>query len=198
MITFLEGQLVEKNPASLVMNVGGVGYEVRIPLSSYDRLPEPLSKFRILIYDCVREDDHILFGFMSEPERKMFTQLLTVSGIGPKLAITVLSGLSVADIRLAIADGDVKRLNTISGIGRKTAERIVVDLRDKISATEALEAVAAGRELSRDELRIRDGILALVSLGYKRADAERMVRKVIDQQGMPDTIENLVRKALAG
>jgi Holliday junction DNA helicase RuvA len=198
MITFLEGLLVDKQPTSLVVNVGGVGYDVRIPLSSYDRLPAPNAPIRILTYDHVREDDHTLYGFATETERKLFVLLMSVSGIGPKLALSVLSGLAVRDIKLALAGGDVKRLSSITGIGRKTAERMVVELRDKISAGEALEAATAGRPLSSEEVKLRDAILALVSLGYKRAEAEQLVSKVAAKGAEGDTAETLVRKALAG
>lgn len=198
MIAFLEGILVEKLPTGIVMNVGGVGYGVRIPLSSYDRLPAVDTTCRILTYDHVREDEHLLFGFMTEAERKMFSLLLGVSGIGPKLAIGMLSGLSVKEIAAAIAAGDVKRLSSVSGIGRKTAERIVVDLRDKVSAGEALEAATAGRGLTETEMRARDAVLALISLGYKRAEAELMVRKVLTDALAQDGVEAIVKKVLSG
>ncbi len=198
MITFLEGILVEKQPTEVVVNVGGVGYLVHIPLSSFDALPAEGGAFRIWIYDCVREDDHQLYGFMSVAERRMFLQLMTVSGIGPKLALTALSGLTVRELTVAITGRDAKRLSSISGIGRKTADRIILELQDKIGAGEALEAATAGGALTAAEIRSRDALLALISLGYKRAEAEALVRRVLESAAPDDSVETLVRKALAG
>ncbi|MEI6148730.1 MAG: Holliday junction branch migration protein RuvA [bacterium] len=198
MITFLEGVIEEKQPTHVVMNVGGVGYEVVIPLSSYDRLPGLTERCRILTYDHIREDAHQLFGFMTEGERRMFVLLLTVSGIGPKLALTTLSGLAIRELKVAIAEGDVKRLSSVSGIGKKTAERMVVELRDKLGAGEVLEASAGARALSESDVKLRDAILALISLGYKRTEAQDMVTRVIgDSAAGQESVEELVRKALA-
>lgn len=196
MIAFLQGILVEKEPAYVVMDVGGVGYEVFIPLSSYERLPAVNTACRILTYDHVREDAHSLYGFMTAEERRMFLLLINVSGIGPKLAMTALSGLSVRDLKAAVAQADVKRLSAVSGIGKKTAERIVLELKDKLSAGESMEAVTGGAAPTEENLRMRDAILALVSLGYKQADAQDLIRKVAS--ATPDaSLEELVRKALA-
>jgi Holliday junction DNA helicase RuvA len=198
MITFLEGVIEEKQPTHVVMNVGGVGYEVVIPLSSYDRLPGLTERCRILTSDHIREDAHQLFGFMTEGERRMFVLLLTVSGIGPKLALTILSGLSIRELKVAIAEGDVKRLSSVSGIGKKTAERMVVELRDKLGAGEVLEASAGAKALSESDVKLRDAILALISLGYKRTEAQDMVTRVIgDSAAGQESVEELVRKALA-
>ena len=197
MISFLHGKVVEKQPGRVVLDVNGVGYEVHIPLSSYDRLPAIEEMCRILTYDHVREDAHQLFGFMTDAERQMFVMLMCVSGIGPKLATSVLSGISVKEIKLAVVSGDVKRLSSISGIGRKTAERMIVELKHKISEADALEAVAGSVEKPVGDVKMRDAILALIALGYKQADARRMVGSAIhgkDTGGM--TVEEMVRKAL--
>jgi Holliday junction DNA helicase RuvA len=196
MITFLEGILVEKDPTRVVVNVQGVGYEVFIPLSSYDRLPAAGAALRILTYDHVREDTHALYGFMTEEERRLFLMLMGVSGIGPRLALTALSGLSVRDLKAAVAQGDIKRLSSISGIGKKTAERMVVELRDKLTAGEALEAVA-GAAAGEPDVRLRDAILALVSLGYKQVEAQKRIREVLRDVRPKTTVEEIVRKALA-
>jgi holliday junction DNA helicase RuvA len=199
MITFLQGQLVEKQPTRAVLDVGGVGYEVTIPLSSYDRLPAPGAACRILTYDHVREDIHQLFGFMSEAERRMFVLLMATSGIGPKLAMCALSGLSVRELKAAIVEGDTKRLSSVSGIGKKLAERMVVELRDRISQGEALEAIAGGEELSESDTKIRDAILALISLGYKQAEARKMAGAVVKGGELAAlSVEDIVRKALGG
>ncbi|MDD2236479.1 MAG: Holliday junction branch migration protein RuvA [Kiritimatiellae bacterium] len=196
MITFLEGCLEIKQPARVVLNVSGVGYEVFITLSSYDRLPTPGQTARILTYDCIREDDHLLFVFMTEAERTVFLLLLNVSGIGPKIAMSALSGLSVRDIKQAIVEGDVKRLSSISGVGKKMAERIVVELRDRLSAGEALEAVAGAQDDAPADQRAKDAVLALISLGYKQADAWKMARAAL--AALPETAatEDLIRAAL--
>jgi len=196
MITFVEGILVEKAPARAVVNAGGIGYELFIPLSSYDRLPPPEAPVRILTYFHVREDAQLLFGFMTEDERVMFGRLLDISGIGPKLALSVLSGLSVREIKAAIVGGDCKRLSGISGIGKKTAERMVVELKDKISPGEALEATA-GPEAVEADVRLRDTVSALISLGYKQADAIKMTRAAADQLGPDAPVEELIKKSLS-
>ena len=197
MITFLEGVLVDKDPTRVVINVGGVGYEVFIPLSSYDRLPAEGVVCKILIYDHVREDSHVLYGFLTVDERRMFLLLLNINGIGPKLAMTALSGLSIRDLKAAIAQADVKRLSSISGIGKKTAERMVVELRDKLGAGEAMEAITAKQETTPEKVRARDAILALISLGYKQADAQQMVRQAVEGTKPDATVEEVVRRALA-
>jgi Holliday junction DNA helicase RuvA len=192
MITFLDGSIEDKQPTRVEMNVGGVGYEVLIPLSTYDRLPTVGERARILTYDHVREDARQLFGFMTNDERSLFVLLLGISGVGPKLALSALSSLSVRDIKAAVVEGDTRRLNGISGVGRKTAERIIVELRDKIDAGEALEAVAGE---SGDGV-LRDAALALTALGYKRDEAFKMVKKTIGTD-TPDNVEAIIRRALA-
>jgi len=198
MITFLEGMIEEKKPTHVVMNVGGVGYEVIIPLSSYDRLPATGECCRILIHDHVREDIHQLFGFMTAEERRVFLLLLNVSGVGPKTALSVLSGMTVRELKVAITGSDVKRLSSISGIGKKTAERMVVELRDKFGAGEVLEAAMAGNVPLETEIKMRDAVLALISLGYKRAEAQDMVVRVMSDPVLAGaTVEAVVRKALS-
>lgn len=196
MITFLEGVLIEKAPARIVMNVGGVGYEVLIPICSYDRLPAENHSCRVLTYDYVREDQHTLYGFMTEAERKVFVMLLSVSGIGPKLALCTLSGLSLRELTAAIAGGDVKRLSSISGVGKKIAERMVIDLRDKMASAVVLDAVSRAGESEISDPAARDAVLALISLGYKLAEAQKMVLAVMPPAGTPATVEDLVRKSL--
>ncbi|MBW7907793.1 MAG: Holliday junction branch migration protein RuvA [Kiritimatiellae bacterium] len=197
MITFLEGVLVEKQPGRAVVNVGGVGYEVFIPLSSFERLPPEGAVCRVLTYHHVREDAQELFGFATEGERRLFQLLYSVSGVGPRTALGVLGGLSVRDIKKAIAEGDAKRLATVKGLGRKTSEKIIVELRDKLTEGEMMEAVASAEPGSAEELRTRDAILALISLGYKQADAMKMVKDVLPGVPANATVEDLVRRALA-
>ncbi len=198
MIAFLEGTLVEKQPTRIVLNVGGIGYEVFIPLSSYDRLGGLNATCRILTYHYVREDAQILYGFMTAAEQRMFEWLLGISGIGPKIALTALSGMSVRELKAAVVENDVKRLNSISGIGRKTAERMVIELRDKLSAGDSLEAVAGADETHPDDLRARDSVLALIQLGYKQAEAQKMVHQLLRQDVGDLHVEEIVRRVLTG
>src|SRR5437868_5010848 len=144
MITFLDGKLVNALPTQATVDVNGVGYEVFIPLSSYDKLPSAGQPVRILTHLHVREDAHILYGFMSASERDLFRLLVNnVSGIGPKLALAVLSGMSVNNFKAAVVNSDVTALSKISGLGKKTAERIVLELKDKVGVAAAWEASSA-------------------------------------------------------
>ncbi len=152
MITFLHGKLVEALPTQVVVDMNGVGYEVLIPLSSFDKLPQPGQPVKLLTQLVVREDAHVLYGFMTAAERDLFRLLVnTVSGIGPKTALNILSGMNVVAFRGAVANGDVKSLSQISGVGKKTAERIVVELRDKMGAAGAIKAASAKHALSPDD-----------------------------------------------
>src|SRR5215467_9263842 len=172
MIGFLHGKLVEALPTQVVVDVQGVGYEALIPLSSYDKLPRPGQEVKLLTHLAVREDAHTLYGFMTAAERDLFRLLInTVSGIGPRIALNILSGMNVAAFRGAVARGDVKALSQISGVGRKTAERIVVELKDKVGVAGAWEASSARRTLSPDEQKINDAVLALMALGFKQIEA---------------------------
>ena len=195
MITFLDGTLEEKQPTRIVMNVSGVGYEVLVPLSSFDRLPPEGDSCRILIYHHITDASQVLFGFCTDEERGLFKMLLGVSGIGPKTAVSALSGLSVRELKTALIESDVKRISSISGIGKKTAERVIVELRDKFSSGDALEAFAGADEPSGDH-RLRDAALALMSLGYKQDGARKMVKALTLE---PSTsVEEIVRGALTG
>jgi Holliday junction DNA helicase RuvA len=197
MITFLRGLLRESLPTQVVVEVNGVGYEVLIPLSSYDKLPAPGQEVRLLTHLAVREDAHVLYGFMSAAERDLFRLLInTVSGIGPKLALNVLSGMHVTAFRGAVADGDVKALSRIHGVGKKTAERIVVELKDKIGLAGAMEAASAEQGLSPGDQKENDAILALIALGYKPGEAAQAMRTVRALLGPEATVEALVRAAL--
>src|SRR6266481_5578976 len=190
MITFLHGKLVETLPTQVIVDVHGMGYEVLIPLSSYDKLPQPGQEVKLLTQLVVREDSHTLYGFMSAAERELFRLLInTVSGIGPKIALNVLSGISVTAFRGAVANSDIKSLSQISGVGKKTAERIVVELKDKIGAAGAWEASSAARSLSPEDQRVNDAVLALLALGFKQVEAHDAVRKVQHALGPQATIE---------
>lgn len=197
MIAFLHGQLVDALPTQVVVEVHGVGYEVLIPLSSFDKLPPVGQELKLLTHLAVREDAHVLYGFMTAAERDLFRLLInTVSGIGPKIALNVLSGMSVTAFRGAVAGGDVKSLSQISGVGRKTAERIVVELKDKVGAAAAWEAASTERGLSAVDQKINDAVLALMALGFKQVEAHETIRGVAVLLGPQTTVEDLVRACL--
>jgi holliday junction DNA helicase RuvA len=197
MITFLQGKLVEALPTQIVVNVNGVGYEILIPLSSFDKLPQPGGDVKILTQLIIREDAHILYGFMSAGERDLFRLLInSVSGIGPKTALNILSGMNATAFRGAVANGDVKSLSQISGVGKKTAERIVVELRDKIGQAGALEAASAKNSLSVDDQKTNDATLALMALGFKQPEAHDAVRAALTMLGHSATVEQIIRACL--
>jgi Holliday junction DNA helicase RuvA len=181
----------------VVVDVNGVGYEVLIPLSSFDKLPQPGQPVKLLTQLIVREDAHTLYGFMSAPERDLFRLLInSVSGIGPKTALNILSGMNVVAFRGAVAASDVKSLSQISGVGKKTAERIVVELRDKVGAAGALEAASAKHGLTPEDQKTNDATLALMALGFKQIEAHDAVRAVQTMLGTAATVEQIVRACL--
>ena len=198
-ITFLHGKLVEALPTTVTVEVHGVGYEVLIPLSSFDRLPAVGAEVHLLTHLAVREDAHVLYGFMSAAERDLFRLLIhTVSGIGPKLALNVLSGTSVTGFRAAVAAGDVKALSSISGVGKKTAERIVVELKDKLGSfgPGVTVAGAGAKGVSPGDTKLNDAALALSALGFKPVDAHEAVRAALAVLGEAASVEQLVRACL--
>jgi len=198
MIAFLEGILEQSSPTRAVLNVAGVGYDIAIPISSYERLPKPGEQCRILTHAVYREDSHTLYGFMTAGERSTFKLLLNVKGIGPKIALSALSGLSPRDLTNAILEGDVKRISSISGIGKKTAELVIVQLRDKIDPADALAAKGLDPDSGAPgEGNLRDAVLALVSLGYKQADAAKMVKAVKEKHDTTEmSVEDLLKLSL--
>jgi len=197
MISFLRGKLVETLPTQVTIDVNGIGYDVLIPLSSYDKLPQPGQEVKLLTHLVIREDAHMLYGFATGTERDLFRLLINnVSGIGPKTALNVLSGISVTTFRGAVANNDVKALAQISGVGKKTAERIVVELKDKIGAAGAWEAASAQRALSEEDQKLSDAALALMALGFKQVEAHDSVRKAQATLGSQANVEELVRACL--
>ena len=197
MINFLHGKLVDALPTQVTVDVNGIGYEVLIPLSSFDKLPLPGGEVKLLTHLAIREDAHVLYGFVTAAEREMFRLLVhTVSGIGPKIALNILSGMNVTALRGAVSNGDVKSLSQISGVGKKTAERIVVELRDKIGAAGAWEAMSAQRSLSAADQKVNDAVLALMALQFKQIEAHEAVRAAQTALGPAATVEDLVRASL--
>ena len=196
MITFLDGKLTSALPTQAIVDVGGVGYEVFIPLSSYDKLPAVGQPIHILTHLVVREDAHVLYGFMSAAERDLFRLLVNnVSGIGPKLALAVLSGMSVNNFKAAVVNSDVAALAKISGLGKKTAERIVLELKDKLGVAAAWEAASTTHAPTPEQERANEAVLALIALGYKQIDAHKTVRE-LQQRGEAKSAEDLLKLAL--
>lgn len=196
MIAYLKGVLAEKEITRVVVECHGVGYEAAIPLSTFDRLPAEGAEVKLYTHHEVREDAQLLFGFATKPERDMFRLVTTVSGVGPKLALAVLSGLTIGDLQLAVSQGDAKRLAAVKGIGKKTAARIVVELKDKINPIEALANATA--ETSREQGAVlRDAMLALAALGFSEDIARAKVQQVLDgEPGLAD-VETILKRALA-
>ena len=192
MIAVLRGVLVEKHPNQAVVDAGGVGYEVHIPITTYTQLPDAGREVRLRVYTHVREDTLALYGFLSQDEKNMFQKLIEVTGIGPALAIKILSGLAAADLITVIRKGEVDRLVRIPGVGKKTAERMVLELRDKLPAPAGETVAPPAPSLSEIE---KDVLSALLNLGCARPAAEQAVHKA-KAGGAPADFEPLFRRAL--
>lgn len=194
MIASLTGKLRRKANDYLIVDVAGVGYQVQVPLSTYYVLPEVGEEICLSIHTHVREDTLSLFGFLTEAEREMFLLTLGVSGIGPKLALSILSSLSVVEITSAIFAADDSKLCTIPGIGKKTAARMVLELKDKIKFLPKTETMSGQPEAGTDI--VEDAVSALVNLGYKKPLAEEVLKKV-RQSKLESPVEDLIREALS-
>ena len=195
MISHLRGKLTQKSPTEIVIDVNGVGYVVSIPLSTFEKLGNTTDQVEILTYLHVREDAMQLYGFATEPERELFKLLISVSGIGPKMAQGILSGLNPADLREAILTGNIITLTSISGVGRKTAERIILELRTKLGKIDFIETAESPTSV---QLKARsEALVALMSLGYTRTSAEQALRTVISTSIRKDLpVEELIKQAL--
>ncbi|MDE3056634.1 MAG: Holliday junction branch migration protein RuvA [Bacteroidota bacterium] len=194
MISHLKGALDRKSPTEIVVDVNGVGYAVNITLATFDKLPEIGKEIFVLTYLHVREETQQLFGFLTETEREMFRLLISVSGIGPKIAQGILSGASAETLREMIALGNISSLTSLPGIGRKTAERLVVELRDKITKLEP-EMTSTG---TKTQAGIRsEALLALTSLGYNRTVGEKAIRSALQELNEKEpTLEELLKQAI--
>ncbi len=198
MIAYVKGVLSEKEPTRVVVEAFGLGYEILIPISTFDRLPKPGETVKLLTNHCVREDDEILFGFATEAEKEMFGKLTSVSGVGPKIALAILSGSSIAELSLAIASGNAKRISAIKGVGKKTSEKICVELKDKVSMLDAKSLAAGVASGGPDKSFVRDAILALGALGFNEESANKMVSQVLAANPDVSDVETIIRKALGG
>ena len=197
MITFLKGTLTDALPTQAVIDVNGIGYEVLIPLSSFEKLPELGQAVTLKTQLVVREDSQTLYGFATDDERELFKMIQSVGGIGPRLALNVLSGMNVTSFKGAISAGDVKRLSSINGIGKKTAERMVLELKDKIGPVTGTTA-APGQVLAPRDKTIADAAAALEALGTKPAEAQKAAQAAQAMLGPQAAVEELVRAALKG
>ncbi len=196
MIASLRGILTGKSPTEVLVDVNGVGYTVSIPLSTFEHVGDLNSEVVLLTYLHVREDALHLFGFATDEERHIFKLLISVSGIGPKIAQGILSGISVGELRSHIATGNISALTSIPGVGRKTAERLIVELRDRIGKMELTGIAFGGSSNQPVEIRT-EALLALTSLGYPRQAAEKAVRQALTEaNGQSLTLEELIKRSL--
>lgn len=193
MIGRLQGKLLLKAPPELLVDIGGVGYEVQAPMSTCFNLPEIGSEVVLLIHMVVREDAQLLYGFVSESERRLFRSLLKVSGVGAKLGLAILSGCTVDEFARVVGEGDVAALTKLPGVGKKTAERLIVEMRDKLKVdVSSLPSSSSSPVLDSP---IEEAVSALIALGYKGPEASKMVRK-LEAEGK--SAEDLIREALKG
>lgn len=183
MINFLRGTLAQSLPDRVTIDVGGVGYEVFVPLSTYDRLPAQGATVTLLTHFHVREQEQTLYGFADEQERDLFRLLLhRVTGIGPKMGIAILSGMSVSDFQRNVVQSDAVALSKISGVGRKTAERIILELKDKVGVAAAWkDSATPSTPASPRDAAANDVMLALINLGYKQPEAQKALKRVLDE-----------------
>jgi holliday junction DNA helicase RuvA len=196
MIGYLKGLLIQKKPNVLIVDVHGVGYEVFIPLTSFYELPGEGSEVSLRIHTHVREDALTLFGFHTQREKELFLKLISISGIGPKLAISILSGAQVEEIAQAIAEGNFVRLTAIPGVGRKTAERLVLELKSQITPFLLPEQVESVKGAAAPSALEEDILSALINLGYPRASAEKALAVVLRSAECERTFEEVLRSTL--
>ena len=196
MYRYISGTLAEKSPTSVTIDVHGVGYQLLIPLSTHHRLPAIGAHVKLLTHFVVREDVQQLYGFYTEEEIELFRMLISVSNIGPKMAMTILSGIGIRELKQAIVDGAVPALAAISGIGRKTAERVIVELREKIILDDSYTGIH--KKPGIHETLVEDSLQALVALGYKKHDAKAAIQKVLSMHahGEKVKVEELIRQSL--
>jgi len=194
MINQLTGKILQKSPTETTIDVGGVGYQVFTPVTTFDRLPDIGETVTVFTYLHVREDAMQLFGFSTKQDKELFRKLITISGVGPKLAQTVMSGLSYDELIRAIQQGNIIQLNKIAGVGKKTAERLVVELRDKLAEIQLAEEQPGVK--TADTIQA-EGLLALTTLGYSRSASENALRSAVAElNGENVTLEELIKAAL--
>lgn len=194
MIAHLKGLLARKTPVSVVVDVQGVGYEAYISLNNYYELPETGQPVNLLIHTYHKEDTFKLYGFLHEEEKQIFETLIGINKVGPKLALAILSGMPVAELLDAIAKNDVARISTIPGVGRKTAERLALELKDKLGKLEKTSPEAA-RAAPHNRL-LEDALSALINLGYRKGDAEKALKQIWEESPGEPALETLIKESL--
>ncbi len=199
MIAFIRGTLAAATPLEAIVDVGGIGYDVKIPVTTAERLPSIGQTVKLFTHAVYREDSQALYGFATAEERDFFRLLIEkVSGVGPKVAVSIMSKLSLPMLRGAIASGDVALLSKCPGIGKKTAERLIIELKDKVglgTVSAPLAGTSEQPEIPAADTKIHDAVMALVTLGYKPADADKAVRKALAAAGPEITTEALIKAA---
>ncbi len=195
MIAFVEGLIFEKSPTQVVIDVNGIGYELLISITTYDALPETGKRVRLLTYQHVREDNLLLFGFLERKEKAMFTKLISVSGIGPKLGLGILSGCSIENLTRYIVNEEIDHLKRLPGIGPKTAQRLSLELKDKLGEVQP-DGVATSESFNAGQREIRaQAVTALISLGYSKSEAEKNLAKILIKN--PDIpLDELIKQSL--
>ena len=196
MIGYLKGRLFRKKPNSIILDINGVGYEISIPLSTFYELPEEGKEVSLNVHTHVREDAISLFGFHTQREKDLFLKLISISGIGPKLAVVILSGAQVEELAAAISEGNLARLTAIPGVGRKTAERMVLELRNQITPFLLPDQVEAAKEVNVFGAIEEDVLSALVNLGYPRPAAEKALKAALRSEQCERTFEDIIRNTL--
>ena len=194
MITYLKGEVVIKDPTFLVMEVAGIGYEIKISLNTYGYLKDATSA-KLHTYLHIKEDAHTLFGFHEESEKKRFIDLISISGVGPSTALMVLSSLSAQELQSAIVNGDVKTISGVKGIGLKTAQRIILELKDKMSKDDLLDKTI-GISLSMGNTVKNEALSALATLGINKAAAEKTIERILKESDGNLSLEELIKLAL--
>jgi Holliday junction DNA helicase RuvA len=196
LIAYLEGKLVEKTPTHLILEVNGVGYSVDIPVSTYSSLGEAGQTVRVLTCQQVREDELKLYGFSSKPEKELFELLVNVNGVGPKMALSILSCIPVEEFQRSILQEDMDVLTAISGVGRKTAQRLIVELKEKLSKVDLGERKESKEKETAFAPALDEAIMALVSLGYTKPDAKKGLERVVQEAKEILPVEELIKRAL--
>jgi Holliday junction DNA helicase RuvA len=196
MIAHIQGRLHFKSPENLIIDVDGIGYQVHVPLTTFYELPDVGNTVALHIHTHVREDALQLYGFQAQEEKALFIRLMGVAGIGPRLAVNILSGISPAELAECLGQGDLARLISIPGVGRKTAERIMVEMRDKLPALAADRDIALSVKYAADEAVMNDAVSALVNLGYKKGVAQRAIDQARQRLEGEINLESLLKESL--
>lgn len=194
MIAYIDGKLAHKDPTYVIVEANGIGYEIKISLNTYTQLKEG-ERCKLLTYFHVREDAQILFGFLEQREKKLFSELISVSGIGPNTAITVLSSMAPEELQTAIVSENLKVIQSIKGIGAKTAQRLILELKDKLKKEQGITSSPLLSKSTHNTLR-NEALSALVTLGIQKSVAEKSIETVLKREGENITLENLIKLAL--